>query len=205
MTLDISVSEVVLFIKEKGFAKGECERVGEAISEIQAGRVAAFALLPQCLSPEMGLFAINRYERDLRLGGSPDFASSFLRQANGQDVARRPVHDHVFGRLDEKGEPMPFMPAKDDEINFAVVGGANDLVLDVAYDDAPVSLRHSELLGEPADLLLRNLDQLGLRRHAVRNDRIRGYGRDGEYRLHHVDDPQLRIECGGERSGALPD
>ena len=128
-----------------------------------------------------------------------------LRQANGKNVTGRPVNDDVLGRLGEEGEPMPFSASDHDEIYVVVHGDADDLTLDVAHDDTPIGVRHAELLGEPADVLLRGVDQLGLRRHNDWNDRIRWNGCDGGNRFDYADDLQLPVECLRERSRAVPD
>lgn len=128
-----------------------------------------------------------------------------LRQANGKNVTGRPVNDDVLGRLDEESEPMPLPASDHDEIYLFVHSNADDLTLDVAHGEAAICLRHAEFPGEPADVLFRGVDQLGLRRHQVWNDGVRWNRCRGGNRLHYANNLQLRVKCLRKRSRAVPD
>ena len=113
--------------RSASFKKGVCKRT-------RSGLDRSRVLTEGCLERWVLQFVVPAVARVLLL---LRLRVSFFRQANRKDVARRPVHDDILGRLDEKGEPMSFPAADDDEIHFAVGGGANDLALGVADDDSP--------------------------------------------------------------------
>lgn len=67
MALDVGIREIV-FLEENRLIESTRQRVWEAVSENQAGAMATLAVCAKRITPDPGMFSVNRHDGDLGPG-----------------------------------------------------------------------------------------------------------------------------------------